>query len=83
MRGIGLILYITVSYKYRLIPNIFLFILGLCYILLYVIHCIYIYRVSIAVGKHGIVRSALHVLFGFTADPFVYHYIARDIEQEA
>lgn len=39
MRGIGLILYITISYKYRLIPNIFLFIPGLCYILLYVIHC--------------------------------------------
>mgnify|MGYP005894739667 FL=1 len=51
--------------------------------LLYVILYIYIYRVSIAVGKHGIVRSVLHVLFGFTADPFVYHYIARDIEQEA
>lgn len=46
MRGIGLILYITVSYKYRLIPNIFLFIPGLCYILLYVIHlsCIHCSR---------------------------------------
>lgn len=51
--------------------------------LLYAIHCIYIYRVSIAVGKHGIVRSVLHVLFGFIADPLVYHYITRDIEQEA
>lgn len=80
---VGLVLYVTVSYRYRIIPNIFLFISGLCYTLLYVIHCIYIYRVSTVTGKHGIIWTVLHVLFGFIADPFVYHYIARDIEQEA
>lgn len=80
---VGLILYVIVSYKYRLIPNIFLFISGLRYMLLNIIHCIYIYRVSTVAGKHGIVWTVLHVLFGFIADSFVYHYIARDIEQEA
>ena len=33
--------------KYKIIPNIFLFISGLGYMLLYVVHYTYIYRVSI------------------------------------
>lgn len=69
--------------KYKIIPNIFLFISGLGYMLLYVVHYTYIYRVSIGVGRHGIIWTVLHVLFGFISDLFVYHYIARDIEQEA
>lgn len=80
---IGWILYVTISYRYRIVPNIFLFISGFCYMLLYVIHSVYIYCVATASSKHGIVWTVLHVLFGFIADPFVYYYIAGDIEQNA
>lgn len=80
---IGGILYCTISYKYRIVPNIFLFISGFCYIYLYVTHSIYIYHVATESGKHGIIWTVLHILLGGIADPFVYYYIAGDIEQNA
>lgn len=34
-------------------------------------------------GRHGIIWTVLHILLGGIADPFVYYYIAGDIEQNA
>mgnify|MGYP000587462560 CR=1 FL=1 len=53
------------------------------YIALYVFTCVYIYYVASDVSKHAMVWVVLHTLLGFLVDPIIYHYIARDIEQEA
>lgn len=43
------------------------------------------FLVRIGIGLHSIIciYMCLHTLLGFLVDPIIYHYITRDIEQEA
>ena len=80
---IGICMDISLPYSYDTIAQCFLFVSALGYIALYVFTCVYIYYVASDVSKRAMVWVVLHTLLGFLVDPIIYHYIARDIEQEA